>query len=125
MMPPRVSPFAPRRRIALVQVAEQQGKYLAAVLNKQAKAGELSAVAIARSAPFAYRHLGSMASIGKHDAVIEVGRSHSRWSMLHGLSAWFAWRSAYLTRLGSWKKRIETAVNWSLTLVFGRDTSRW
>ena len=106
-------------------MAEQQGKYLAAMLNKQAKDGDLSAAATAKCAPFAYRHLGSMASLGNLDAVIEVGRSHSRWSMLHGLSAWFAWRSAYLTRLGSWKKRIETAVNWSLTLVFGRDTSRW
>ncbi len=33
-------------------------------------------------------------------------------------------RAAYLTRLGSMQKRILVAVNWALTLVFGRDLSR-
>lgn len=42
------------------QVAEQQGKYLARVLNAQA--GQLEA---REAEPFKYRHLGSMASIGK------------------------------------------------------------
>ena len=69
-----------------------------------------------------------MASIGHKSAVLEVGESgakRSRFSMLEGLGAWFAWRSAYLTRLGNFRKRIEVAGNWTLTLLFGRDTSRW
>ncbi len=41
-------------------MAEQQGKYLARVLNAQA--GQLEA---AEPEPFQYRHLGSMASIGE------------------------------------------------------------
>ena len=45
--------------IIVVQVAEQQGRYLARVLNAQA--GQLEA---AEAQPFQYRHLGSMASIG-------------------------------------------------------------
>ena len=113
---------------ALAQVAEQQGKYLAAVLNKHAEEKDLASASIARHAPFAYRHLGSMASIGHKSAVLEVGESgakRSRFSMLEGLGAWFAWRSAYLTRLGNFRKRIEVAGNWTLTLLFGRDTSRW
>lgn len=111
--------------VCIVQVAEQQGSYLAAVLNKLALSDDLSSNALAAHAPFVYRHILSMASIGNRDAVLEVGSSHSRFAELHGIGAWFTWRSAYLTRLGSWKKRIETAVNWSLTLLFGRDTSRW
>jgi NADH:ubiquinone reductase (non-electrogenic) len=111
-----------------MQVAEQQGKYLAAVLNKHAAEGDLSSASIARHKPFKYRHLGSMANIGHHSAVMELGESapkRSSFSMFEGLGAWFAWRSAYLTRLGSFRKRIETAGNWTLTLLFGRDTSRW
>jgi hypothetical protein len=42
------------------QVAEQQGKYLARCLN--AAAGKLEA---AEAPPFAYKHLGSMASVGE------------------------------------------------------------
>jgi NADH dehydrogenase FAD-containing subunit len=106
----------------LVQVAEQQGKYLANTLNHMAIAGQK---AMGAEPAFMYRHLGSMATIGKHSAVLEMGRSHSRFAMLRGLSAWFAWRSAYLTRLGSLKKRIEVASTWLLTIIFGRDTSRW
>ena len=34
-------------------------------------------------------------------------------------------RSAYLTRLGTWKHRAYVAGNWTLTLLFGRDISRW
>jgi NADH:ubiquinone reductase (non-electrogenic) len=111
-------------------VAEQQGKYLAAMLNKHAREGDLESKAITKHGPFKYRHLGSMANIGHRSAVVEMGESNrqgkrSPFSMLEGLGAWFAWRSAYLTRLGSYRKRIETAGNWTLTLLFGRDTSRW
>ena len=58
-----------------MQVAEQQGKYLARVLN--AAAGRLEAGREAE--PFKYRHLGSMASIGEPAAPGLV------WS---GLTAW-------------------------------------
>ena len=52
------------------QVAEQQGKYLARVLN--AAAGRLEAD---EPEPFQYRHLGSMASIGaRRRLVLRVGR---------------------------------------------------
>ena len=51
-------------------MAEQQGKYLARVLNAQA--GQLEA---AEAEPFQYRHLGSMASIGAYSwaALLEGG----------------------------------------------------
>lgn len=42
-------------------MAEQQGKYLARVLNAKARGGEPAA---AHMNPFRYRHMGSMATIG-------------------------------------------------------------
>lgn len=42
-----------------MQVAEQQGKYLARTFNKLAKDPQ------AKAEPFSYKHMGSMASIGE------------------------------------------------------------
>ncbi|CAD7695202.1 unnamed protein product [Ostreobium quekettii] len=101
---------------ALAQVAEQQGKYLARCLNAQAKSGT-------SPEPFQYRHLGSMATVGGTSAVLEIS-SPVRYSM-RGFSSWLAWRSAYLTRLGSIRNRLYVAFNWTITLLLGRDLSRW
>lgn len=110
--------------MSALQVAEQQGRYLARILNKVA-ADETRQTQPSTEPTFQYKHLGSMASIGRHSAVLEFGQSHSKFTLFSGFQAWVAWRSAYLTRLGSLKKRIEVAVDWTLTLLFGRDTSRW
>lgn len=108
---------------ALAQVAEQQGRYLAACLNESA--GELDAP---EAEPFKYKRLGAMASVGGHTAIVELGGDTSgRHPLLSwgGFSSWVAWRSAYLTRLGSMKHRAYVASNWTLSLLFGRDISRW
>jgi NADH:ubiquinone reductase (non-electrogenic) len=41
-----------------------------------------------------------------------------------GFASWLMWRSAYLTRVVSWRNRFYVAVNWATTLVFGRDNTR-
>ncbi|KAF6174383.1 hypothetical protein GIB67_034140, partial [Kingdonia uniflora] len=41
-----------------------------------------------------------------------------------GFVSWLIWRSAYLTRAISWRNKFYVAVNWVITLVFGRDNSR-
>lgn len=43
---------------------------------------------------------------------------------LAGFLSWFVWRSAYLTRVISWRNRFYVAINWATTFVFGRDISR-
>lgn len=43
---------------------------------------------------------------------------------LAGFLSWLIWRSAYLTRVVSWRNRFYVAVNWATTLAFGRDNSR-
>ncbi|GLI68456.1 hypothetical protein VaNZ11_012878 [Volvox africanus] len=112
---------------ALAQVAEQQGRYLARILNAAAKGpvyGETTVVQ--QLAPeFRYRHLGSMATVGGHSAVLELGDAQRKQLSLAGFLSWIAWRSAYLTRLGSIQKRLAVAFDWTVTMLFGRDLSRW
>lgn len=61
------------------QVAERQGKYLAELFNK--KIGEqdggkaLSAKDINLGDPFVYKHLGSMASVGRYKALVDLRQS--------------------------------------------------
>lgn len=109
---------------ALAQVAEQQGKFLAGVLN--AKAGAVEGGPAAAGQPkFVYRSLGAMATVGGRAAVIELARPAGRRLSWAGFASFLAWRSAYLTRLGTLKARLYVAGNWTMTLLFGRDVNRW
>lgn len=113
---------------ALAQVAERQGKYLAALLNKIGKEGggyANCATNIELGDPFVYRHLGSMATVGRYKALVDLRQSkESKGLSLTGFVSWFIWRSAYLTRVVSWRNRFYVAINWATTFVFGRDISR-
>ncbi|CAN1282267.1 Internal alternative NAD(P)H-ubiquinone oxidoreductase A1, mitochondrial [Linum perenne] len=96
---------------ALAQVAERQGKYLAAQLNRIGKAGGGRANGGADmdvGDPFVYKHMGSMATIGRHKALVDLRQTKKgKGISMAGFVSWFIWRSAYLT-----------------TMVFGRDISR-
>ncbi|XP_031271216.1 internal alternative NAD(P)H-ubiquinone oxidoreductase A2, mitochondrial-like [Pistacia vera] len=113
---------------ALAQVAERQGKYLASLLNKIGKAGgghANSAKDMDFGDPFVYKHLGSMATLGRHKALVDLRQSkESKGISMAGFFSWIIWRSAYLTRVVSWRNRFYVAVNWATTIVFGRDISR-
>lgn len=59
-------------------MAERQGKYLASVLNKIGKAGAghaNSAKELELGDPFVYKHLGSMATIGRYKALVDLRQS--------------------------------------------------
>ncbi|KAK7385536.1 hypothetical protein VNO78_31259 [Psophocarpus tetragonolobus] len=113
---------------ALAQVAERQGRYLAILLNKIGKANggrANSAKDVDFGDQFVYRHLGSMASIGSYKALVDLRQSkEGKGLSMAGFVSWFIWRSAYLTRVISWRNRFYVAINWATTLVFGRDISR-
>ncbi|CAK7331178.1 unnamed protein product [Dovyalis caffra] len=113
---------------ALAQVAERQGKYLASLLNKIGKDGgghRNCDKDIEFGDPFVYRHLGSMATIGRYKALVDLRQSkEAKGLALKGFTSWFIWRSAYLTRVISWRNRFYVAINWATTFVFGRDISR-
>jgi len=60
------------------QVAERQGKYLAGLLNRIVKAdGDRanSGKETELGDPFVYRHLGSMATIGRYKALVDLRRN--------------------------------------------------
>ncbi len=102
--------------VATAQVAGQAGKYLARLLNRMAKTGcERTAFR-----PFVYKHLGMLAYIGDYRAVADLPKAKSR-----GFSTWIFWRSAYLTRLVSWKNKAMVIFDWSKAFLFGRDVSRF
>ncbi|KAG6755968.1 hypothetical protein POTOM_039382 [Populus tomentosa] len=113
---------------ALAQVAERQGKYLLELFNKIGKhdgGKALSAKDIPLGDPFVYKHLGSMASVGRYKALVDLRQSKDAKGLSHaGFVSWLIWRSAYLTRVVSWRNRLYVVVNWATTLVFGRDNSR-
>ncbi|XP_057744142.1 internal alternative NAD(P)H-ubiquinone oxidoreductase A1, mitochondrial-like [Arachis stenosperma] len=113
---------------ALAQVAERQGKYLAELLNRIGKEGAghaNSAKEIEFGDPFVYKHLGSMATIGRYKALVDLRQSkEAKGLSLAGFLSFFIWRSAYITRVISWRNRFYVFINWVTTLIFGRDISR-
>ncbi|KAJ4915254.1 Internal alternative NAD(P)H-ubiquinone oxidoreductase A1 [Raphanus sativus] len=113
---------------ALAQVAEREGKYLANLLNVMGKAGggrAWSAKETELGEPFVYKHLGSMATIGRYKALVDLRESkEGKGISMAGFVSWFIWRSAYLTRVLSWRNRFYVAINWLTTFIFGRDISR-
>lgn len=69
--------------------------------------------------PFRYRTLGMMASIGARKAVAELpGRR-----VITGFPAWFLWRSYYLMRLPGLDRKLRVAFDWTLEMLFPRDTA--
>ncbi|KAK1325167.1 hypothetical protein QJS10_CPA01g02339 [Acorus calamus] len=113
---------------ALAQVAEREGKYLAGLFNRIGKenGGKANSIGgISLGDPFVYQHLGSMASVGRYKALVDLRQSKDAKGLSHaGFVSWLIWRSAYLTRVLSWRNRFYVAVNWATTFVFGRDNSR-
>lgn len=62
----------------MLQVAEREGKYLAELLNKIGKAGGGHANGVGDlelGAPFVYKHLGSMATVGSYKALVDLRQS--------------------------------------------------
>ncbi|WP_179638499.1 NAD(P)/FAD-dependent oxidoreductase [Tunturiibacter empetritectus] len=64
-----------------------------------------------------FNTIGQMASIGRRSGVAQIlGYRFS------GFTAWFLWRTVYLTKLPRWGKRIHVALNWFLDLFFSKDS---
>ncbi|XP_077995904.1 uncharacterized protein LOC144449264 [Glandiceps talaboti] len=90
------------------QVAERQGRYLAKSLSSNS------------NEPFKYQHTGMLAYIGKYEGLADTPAVKAQ-----GFHSWVLWRSAYLTRLGSWRLRMQVPMDWTKTFLWGRDTSRF
>ncbi len=68
--------------------------------------------------PFRYRYRGQLATIGRHAAVAEVYGLHFR-----GFIAWWLWRTIYLAKLPSARRRLRVTIDWTFELIFARDIS--
>jgi len=102
----------------LAAVAQRQGKYIAANINAQLKN---STKTMDSMKPFHYKHLGSMASLGRHTALVDFKPAGG--FDLKGVRAYLVWRSAYFTMLGSVRSKLYVAVNWLGSFIWGRDTT--
>ncbi|WP_013322262.1 NAD(P)/FAD-dependent oxidoreductase [Gloeothece verrucosa] len=80
-------------------VAMQQGEYMAQLLKKRLK-GEAVL-------PFYYVDHGSLAVIGHHSAVVNLG-----FVKLHGLLAWFIWLWAHIYYLIEFDNKLVVMVQW-------------
>ncbi|MEA2664342.1 MAG: hypothetical protein QOI11_1286, partial [Candidatus Eremiobacteraeota bacterium] len=67
--------------------------------------------------PFAYRSMGTMASLGARRGVVAFPGGF----VLTGFPAWLMWRTYYLARLPGWDRRLRVAFDWALGLIFPRD----
>lgn len=109
---------------ATAQRAHQQGQYLAAKLNKMARASEgmrLNEIQYgdldeAVYKAFEYHHLGSLAYVG-NAAIFDFGGGISFGG---GLLAVYLWRSIYFAQSVSLRTRILLAMDWSKRALFGR-----
>jgi NADH dehydrogenase len=89
-------------------VAMQQGKWVAKQILRKAAGQAL--------VPFKYRDKGSMATIGRHKAVVEV-----RNFRMSGPLAWYAWLWLHLFYLLGGRNKIGTIADWTWNyLTFDR-----
>lgn len=99
----------------VAQVAIQQAKNLAKnikLINKgQADDNSLT--------PFKYNNLGSMATIGRNKAVVEIGKFHSQ-----GFFAWILWLVVHLRSILGVKNKMMVLLNWLWKYVSYNDSIR-
>ncbi len=95
---------------ALAQVATKEAKTVAKNIYRSIRGGPLQ--------PFKYRHSGYLVSLGQWMAVGEVaGFSFS------GRIAWWLWRTVYLFKMLSFRKKVKVATDWTVNLFYPRDIS--
>jgi NADH dehydrogenase len=97
------------------QGALQMGRYVARIITEESERGTSSA----RAQGFAYRDLGSMATIGKSRAVVEIGRLR-----FSGFLAWLAWMFLHVSVLIGFRNRLVVMLSWIYGYVFSRRGSR-
>ncbi len=91
-------------------VAKQQGKYVAKLLRARLEGKTLP--------PFRYRDYGSLATIGRKSAVVQIGRFKMK-----GFLAWVLWSVAHIYFLIGFRNRLAVALHWLWNyMTFQRGT---
>jgi NADH:ubiquinone reductase (H+-translocating) len=87
------------------QFALRQAKQLAANLVRVQR-GEATR-------PFRFRPQGLLATIGHHNGVAEIYRLR-----FSGLLAWFLWRTVYLLKIPTFRRKLHVVVDWAWDIFF-------
>ena len=101
----------PKPLPGLAPVAIQQGRYVAKVIRRRLERRT--------TPPFEYFDKGSMATIGRGQAVAQMGRLH-----LSGLIAWLAWLFVHLMYLVSFYNRLLVLFQWGWSYVTRNRSAR-
>lgn len=84
----------------IAPAAKQEGAYVAETIRRRLSGKD-------EQPPFRYHHEGSLAQIGKRQAVIDFG-----WLKLRGSLAWWLWGIAHIYFLVGVRSRLSVALNW-------------
>lgn len=68
---------------------------------------------------FTYQSSGNLLSIGRWMAIGEISDF-----VFSGHVAWWFWRTVYLFKLISWRKKVKVALDWTINLFSPRDISQ-
>lgn len=95
----------------LAQVASRQAPVVAHNILASIKGKPLAA--------YAFKSKGSLISLGQWFAVGEI------YSMgIAGTFAWWMWRTVYLFKFPTWRKRLSIAAEWTANIFFARDITK-
>ena len=95
----------------LAQVAVGQAKAVAGNIRASIKGKKLCA--------FTYHSKGSMVSIGQWFAIGQIAGMK-----ISGRLTWWLWRTIYLFKFISWKKRLHIVIDWTLDMFYPRDITK-
>ncbi len=123
-------PAYPGGHPQLAQVAIQQAALLAKNIQKIAEAdvwkekhpeaaGSTAQNIDKQLKPFRYKNLGSMATVGRNKAVVEIGKFHSQ-----GFIAWLLWLVVHLRSILGVKNKMMVLLNWLWKYVSYNDSIR-
>ncbi len=96
----------------LAPAAKQGGAYVARVIRARVEGRKTPG-------PFQYRHLGSLATIGRKAAVADFG-----WVRLSGAPAWWLWGAVHLAFLVGVRNRVSVMFDWFWAYVTFRGGTR-
>jgi NADH dehydrogenase len=95
----------------VAQVAMQQGAYIARLIERRLQGKGLPA--------FRYKDKGSMATIGRNAAVVDLG-----WVRFGGFLAWLAWLFIHLMSLVQFQSRVLVLFQWGWNYITRDRSSR-
>ena len=93
----------------IAPAAKQMGRHVARAIRAR--------LASRTPADFRYRHQGSLATIGRRAAVVDLG-----WLKFSGLPAWWFWLAAHIYFLIGFRNRLVVLIDWAAAYwTYGRN----